>query len=75
MRRKNETLEDHVKKRLEENQALQSENRKLKKEIENIHKTQNNSNAGLKSDPQSSGISIYQSNTIKVGLILVGLKI
>ena len=75
MRRKNETLEDHVKKRLEENQALQSENRKLKKEIENIHKTQNNSNAGLKSDPQSSGISIYQSNTIKVGLILVDLKI
>ena len=75
MRRKNENLEDNVKKRLEENQTLQSENRKLKKEIENIHKTQSNSNAGLKSDPQSTGISINQPNTIKIGLILDGLKI
>ena len=75
LRRKNETLEDHVKKRLEENQTLQSENGKLKKEIENIHKTQNNSNAGVKSDPQSTGISIYQPNTKKIGLILDGLKI
>lgn len=64
-----------MKKRLKENQTLHSENGKLKKEIENIYKTQNNSNAGLQSDPQSTGISIYQSNTIKMGLILDGLKI
>ena len=75
MRKENENLEDNVKKRTEENQTLQSENRKLKKEIENIYKTQNNSNAGLKSDPQSTGISIYQPNAIKIGLILDGLKI
>ena len=75
MRKENENLGDNVKKITEENQTLQSENRKLKKEIENIHKTQSNSNAGFKSDPQSTGISIYQPNTIKIGLILDCLKI
>ena len=49
----------------EENQTLQSENRNLKKEIENIHKVQSISNTGVNSDPQSTGVSINQFNKIK----------
>lgn len=65
MRKKNENLEINYKKITEENQTLRSENRNLKKEIENIHKVQSNSNTGVNSDPQSTGVSIHQFNKIK----------
>ena len=65
MRKKNENLEINYKKITEENQSLRSENRNLKKEIENIHKVQSDSNTGVNSDPQSTGVSIHQFNKIK----------